>query len=166
MIGISTTDLCDANEEKLASGALRVLTPGWLVLGRRRAFAGPAQTLRLPDDNSLVRSALSSQGGGSVLVIDAGARRNCAFVGGQLAQLAAKNGWAGIIVNGCVRDVVELEQCDIGVRALALHPRRSAKNGAGERDVTVEMAGALIGPGAWIYSDADGILISLERLDA
>ncbi|WER47256.1 ribonuclease E activity regulator RraA [Cupriavidus sp. WKF15] len=162
----ATTDLCDANEPRLADGTLRVMTPGFRSFGKQLAFEGPAATLKIFEDNSLVREALESPGKGRVLVVDGGGSMRCALVGGNLGLLAEKNGWAGIIVNGCVRDTSELEVCDIGIRALATHPQKSQKRGAGERDVAVQMPGAVVRPGNWIYVDADGVLVSEEKLGA
>lgn len=160
----ATTDLCDQYEPLLATGALRVLGPGFLCFGRRLAFAGAAVTLELFEDNSLVRAVLGEPGEGRVLVVDGGGSLRCALVGGNLAALAARQGWSGIVVHGCVRDRAELDACELGVRALALHPRRSEKRGGGRRDVPVRLPGALIQPGDWIYADADGILASATPL--
>ena len=95
-----------------------------------------------------------------MLVIDGGGSLRCALVGGNLGVLAQNNGWAGIIVNGCVRDSEELNQCDVGIRALAVHPRRSIRKGLGEKDLVVDIAGVMVRPGDWVYADADGILVS------
>ncbi len=162
----ATTDLCDANEARLAIGALRVLHPAFRPFGRRPRFRGPVATVRCFEDNTLVRSSLEEPGAGRVLVVDGGGSLRCALVGGNLAALALRNGWAGVVVNGCVRDVAEINACDIGVWALATHPRRSDKRGGGSRDQTVELAGMRVAPGNWCYADDDGILISDERLDA
>jgi regulator of ribonuclease activity A len=159
-----TCDLCDANEDRIADGRVRVLAPVFRGFGKREAFAGPAATLKLFEDNSLVRAALEGPGEGRVLVVDGGGSLRCALVGGNLAELAEKNGWAGIVVNGAVRDSAELNACDIGVRALATHPLKSQKKNVGERDIAVQMAGAVIRPGEWIYADADGVLVSTEQL--
>jgi regulator of ribonuclease activity A len=97
-------------------------------------------------------------------VIDGGGSLRCALVGGNLAVLAEKNGWAGIIVNGCVRDTGEINACDIGVRALASHPQRSIRKGMGDVDIKVSISGVSIRPGDWIYADADGILVSRQEL--
>jgi regulator of ribonuclease activity A len=156
----STSDLCDANEDKLADGSLFVLPPVFQSYGQRLSFAGPAFTLKVFEDNVLVRTTLETPGGGRVLVVDGGASLRCALVGGNLAVLAEKNGWAGIIVNGCVRDSVELNACDIGVRALATHPQRSIRKGLGESDIRISIAGVAVNPGFWIYADEDGILVS------
>ncbi|NCW84911.1 MAG: ribonuclease E inhibitor RraA, partial [Oxalobacteraceae bacterium] len=123
-------------------------------------FSGPARTLKVFEDNVLVRAALETPGEGSVLVIDGGGSLRCALVGGNLGVLAQNNGWAGIIVNGCVRDSEELNQCDVGIRALAVHPRRSIRKGLGEKDLVVDIAGVMVRPGDWVYADADGILVS------
>ena len=130
------------------------------AFGKRSRFSGTARTLKVFEDNVLVRLALETPGGGSVLVVDGGGSLRCALVGGNLGVLAQNNGWAGIIVNGCVRDSDELNQCDIGIRALASHPRRSVRKGLGEKDLVVDIAGVMVRPGDWVYADADGILIS------
>lgn len=156
----ATTDLCDAHEDKLASGALRVLEPIFRSFGRAQIFGGRAVTLKLFEDNSLVRSTLEQPGHGHVLIVDGGGSLRCALVGGNLAQIGETNGWAGIVVYGCVRDTLELDACNIGIRALAVHPQRSQKRGVGERDVPVRLPGSVVRPGDWVYADIDGVLIS------
>jgi regulator of ribonuclease activity A len=151
-----TCDLCDALEK---DAALRVLPPLFRAFGAVPAFQGPAATLQCFEDNSLVRSALEEPGAGRVLVIDGGASMRCALVGGNLAAMGARNGWAGIVVDGCVRDVAELDAAAIGIRALALHPRRSDKRGQGRRDVVVQLQGVTVRPGEWIVADADGTVV-------
>jgi regulator of ribonuclease activity A len=160
----TTCDLCDSHEDKLADGTLHTLPPIFMKFGQHIRFAGPARTLKVFEDNVIVRAALETPGEGSVLVVDGGGSLRCALVGGNLGQLAQKNGWAGIIVNGCVRDSAELNACDIGIRALATHPRRSFRKGAGDRDLAVDMAGVTIRPGDWIYADEDGLLVSTSPL--
>ena len=160
----STCDLCDANAERLAGGSLSVLPPLFIGMGKRRAFAGQAFTLKVFEDNALVRAALETQGQGRVLVVDGGGSIRSALVGGNLASLAADNGWTGIVVFGAVRDLDEIEDCEIGVRALALHPQRSARKGVGDSNVKVMIAGVAVEPGNWIYADADGILVSQDDL--
>ncbi len=161
----ATCDLCDANEDKLADGKLAVLPPLFQKFGKRTAFAGPAATLKVFEDNVLVRAALETPGEGRVLVVDGGGSLRCALVGGNLGVLAEKNGWSGIVINGCIRDSDEINACDIGVRALATHPQRSVRKGAGERDLRVTIAGVAVHPGDWIYADADGVLVSRTKLD-
>jgi regulator of ribonuclease activity A len=156
----ATCDLCDAHEERLADGSLQVLEPGYLSFGQHRRFAGPAATLKVFEDNSLVRQLLEQPGDGRVLVIDGGGSRRCALVGGNLAVRGAKNRWAGVLVHGCVRDSIELDAVGIGIRALALHPRKSLKRGLGDVDVPLQFSGVRIVPGAWIYADEDGVLVA------
>jgi regulator of ribonuclease activity A len=151
-----TCDLCDAHER---NPALRVLPPLFRAFGGASAFAGRAATLQCFEDNSLVRTALEEAGDGRVLVIDAGGSLRCALVGGNLAALGARNGWAGIVIDGCVRDEAEMAALPIGVRALALHPLRSQKRGEGRRDVTVRLQGVVVAPGEWIVADADGVIV-------
>lgn len=160
----ATCDLCDANEDKLAAGTLAVLPPVFQKFGKRVTFSGPATTLKVFEDNVLVRSTLETPGNGKVLVVDGGGSLRCALVGGNLGALAEKNGWAGIIVNGCIRDSDEINACDIGVRALATHPQRSVRKGVGERELRVSIAGVAVNPGDWIYADADGVLVSGQKL--
>lgn len=161
---LATTDLCDAHEDRLAAGTLRVLDPVFRWFGRAPAFSGPALTLKVFEDNSLVRSTLETPGEGRVLVVDGGGSLRCALVGGKLGELVQNNGWAGIVVNGCVRDTLELNALDIGIVALAAHPQRSLRRGIGEREVPVRMPGATVRTGEWIYADIDGVLVSHEPL--
>ena len=164
-MGFSTCDLCDANENLIAEGALAVLPPVFRSLGKRAAFAGQAATLKVFEDNVLVRTALETPGNGRVLVVDGGGSLRCALVGGNLGKLAEKNGWSGVVVNGCVRDSEELDACDVGFRALALHPQRSVRKGAGDKELQVFIAGVAVRPGDWIYADADGVLVARAKLD-
>ena len=160
----ATCDLCDAHEDQLADGRLTVLPPIFKAFGNRLRFAGPARTLKVFEDNVLVRSALETPGEGAVLVVDGGGSLRCALVGGNLGALAEKNGWAGILVNGCVRDSAELNACDVGIRALATHPRRSFRKGLGDPEIAVDIAGVTVRPGQWIYADEDGVLVSAAPL--
>lgn len=147
-----TTDLSDAHPDA------PVLAPILRDYGGHPRFHGPAVTVRVQDDNPLVRAVLEEAGEGRVLVVDNGGSLNCAVLGGMLAQLGVSNGWAGVLVNGCVRDVGELADLGLGIRAVAAHPRRSAKRGLGERDVPVSFAGVTISPGDHIYADEDGVV--------
>ena len=132
--------------------------------GGRRRFAGSAATIKCFEDNGLVRQAVHSPGNGRVLVVDGGGSRHCAFLGDMLAKAAISNGWAGIIVDGCVRDSSELLTLDIGVMARGTTPRKAQKLGEGQRDVPVTIAGICIGPGDRIFVDEDGILVTGQRL--
>jgi regulator of ribonuclease activity A len=159
----STCDLCDAHEGE-ASGALRVLAPTLRPFGAERPFCGPVHTLRALEDNSRVRDAVNSPGQGRVLVIDGGGSLRHALVGGNLAVAAAQNGWAGIVVDGCVRDAAELRAAGIPIRALALMPLRTAKRGEGQAGEPVQIQGAWVRPGDWLYADEDGIVVADRKL--
>lgn len=155
-----TADLCDAHDD------VRVLEPRFRDYGKRSSFHGRVRTLHVKDDNALVRAQLELPGNGDVLVVDGEGSERCALVGGKLGELAATNGWSGIVVHGCVRDAHELAACDVGVKALGVFPRKSGKKGAGNEAVTVSFAGVTIAPGDWLYADADGILVSARPLHA
>ncbi|XP_021756471.1 putative 4-hydroxy-4-methyl-2-oxoglutarate aldolase 3 [Chenopodium quinoa] len=162
---VATTDICDANSSLLSTGELKVLLPLFKPYGRRRAFNGPVVTVKVFEDNVLVRASLESKAHqGKVLVVDGGGSIRCALLGGNLGQIAQDNGWAGIVVNGCVRDVDEIDACDIGVWALGTSPVKSHKKGVGEKHGSVHFAGAVINDGDWLWADTDGILISKHQL--
>lgn len=163
-MNFATCDLCDDHPGLLEDGSLSVLPPVFRHVGKREKFSGPATTLKVFEDNALVRATLEAPGHGHVLVIDGGGSLRRALVGGQLGLLAQNNGWAGIIVYGCIRDSAELAECDVGIRALALHPRKSEKKGVGERNVKVDIAGVAVSPGDYIYADADGVLVSSSEI--
>ena len=155
---IGTCDLCDAHKND-SDGAFRVLPPVFRDFGGKAAFSGSVSTVKCFEDNSLVRTAVESAGEGRVLVVDGGASRRRALVGGNLAAAAARNGWAGIVIDGCVRDVAELAACAVGIRALACMPLPTEKRGAGERDVPVQIQGVWVRPGDRLVADADGIVV-------
>ena len=152
-------DLCDLHGERL-----RVAAPLFHQFGGRAVFCGPIRTIRCFEDNSLVADRVREPGAGAVLVVDGAGSLRCALVGDNLARLAAENGWAGIVVNGCVRDVDELAAMPVGIKALAAHPLRSVKKGQGERDVTVAFAGVAFVPGQFLYADNNGIAVAERQL--
>lgn len=154
-----TTDLCDANE-----GKVRAVAPMFRSFGGRTRFAGPIRTLKVFEDNSLVRSTLETAGNGAVLVVDGGGSMRCAMVGDQLALLGVKNNWAGIVVYGCIRDSGPIAGMDIGVFALGTHPMKSVKKGAGDADIPVTFGGVTFTPGEYIYADEDGVIVSATAL--
>ncbi|GER50992.1 regulator of ribonuclease-like protein [Striga asiatica] len=154
---VTTAEVCDANPQLIVSGELRALQPCFQIYGRRQVFSGPVVTLKVFEDNVLVREFLEERGNGRVLVVDGGGSMRCAILGGNPVVQAQNNGWAGIIVNGCIRDVDEINGCDIGVRALASHPVKASKKGIGEKHVPVSIAGTRISDGEWLYADTDGI---------
>lgn len=150
-----TADLCDAHE-----GSIRVVAPMFRSFGGRRAFGGAIATLKVFEDNSLVRTALEGSGNGRVLVVDGGGSLRCALVGDQLALLGVKNGWAGVIVYGCIRDSRPIGEMALGVFALATHPLKSIKKGVGELDIPVTFGGVTFIPGQYVYADEDGVIVS------
>lgn len=139
---------------------LRIVPSVFRDFGVPRAFCGPVQTVRALEDNSRVREAVASPGEGRVLVIDGGGSMRRALVGGNLAQAAARNGWAGLVIDGCVRDAAELRAAGIPIRALALVPLRTAKRGHGEAGEPVQIQGVRVRPGDWFYADEDGMLVA------
>ena len=150
-----TTDLCDANE-----GKVRAVAPMFRSYGGKTRFSGPIRTLKVFEDNALVRSTLETAGKGAVLVVDAGGSMRCAMVGDQLALLGVKNNWAGVIVYGCIRDSGPIASMEIGVFALGTHPMKSIKKGAGDVDIPVTFGGVTFTPGQYIYADEDGVIVS------
>ncbi|SPM33895.1 Regulator of RNase E activity RraA [Mycobacterium rhizamassiliense] len=127
--------------------------------GARTQFAGPITTVRCFQDNALLKSILSQPNAGGVLVIDGGGSLHSALVGDLIAELGRSNGWAGLIINGVVRDAAVLRGIEIGIKALGTNPRKSSKTGDGERDVEVSLGGVSFVPGDIAYSDDDGIVI-------
>lgn len=159
----ATCDLCDAHKND-DDGAFRVLPPVFHDYGGVRKFAGPVATVKCFEDNTLVKAAVDSPGKGRVLVVDGGASLRRALVGGNLGKAAAKNGWAGVVVDGCVRDSAELAECDVGIRALALMPLPTEKRQEGQSDVAVQIQGVWVRPGDWLYADEDGIVVASRPL--
>jgi regulator of ribonuclease activity A len=153
----ATTDLCDEHPE------IQVCEPVFAAFGGRAAFSGPITTLKVFEDNSLVRDAVGRPGEGRVLVVDGGGSLRCSLLGGNLALAAATNGWAGVVINGCVRDVAELAAQSIGVRALAIFPRKSERGlHSGQAGIPVLFAGVVFREGEWLCADADGVVVLPE----
>lgn len=156
-MAVSTADLYDELEESIQSLPLQLRS-----FGRHRSFDGRIRTVRCLEDNALVKSVLSSPGEGAVLVVDGGGSLNRALMGDMIAELAVANRWAGVVINGAIRDSVAIDGLDLGVKALGTNPRKSTKHATGEVDVTVTFGGVDFAVGAHLYSDEDGILV--ERL--
>jgi regulator of ribonuclease activity A len=157
---LPTADISDKYSESVS-----VLEPIFRDFGGIKSFFGKVVTLKTLDDNTKVREALESNGEGKVLVVDGQASLNCALLGGNLAVLASKNGWSGIIVNGCVRDQLEIKLENIGVKAINSHPKKSNKDNGGELGLDLHFANVNISEGDYIYADEDGIIISKKNLD-
>jgi regulator of ribonuclease activity A len=149
-----TADLVDEHGEALQSCDLQ-----FRQFGGRSRFHGPIRTVECFQDNLLVKQVLSEPGAGAVLVVDGAGSLHTALVGDLIAGLARDNGWAGVVVNGAVRDVAALRDLDVGIKALGSNPRKSAKEGAGQVDVPVTFGGATFRPGRHLYSDEDGVVV-------
>lgn len=150
----STCDLYD-EDESLQSLSLQLLN-----LGGKTKFSGPIRTIRCYRDNGLVKSTLNSPGEGYVLVIDGQGSLESALMGDMIAEAAVANGWAGVVINGAIRDRSALAGLDLGVKALGSNPRKSAKTSHGVFDIDVEFGGVYFRPGATLWSDEDGILVT------
>ena len=159
MTTFTTADLVDAHSDVVKSCETQ-----FRQYGGRVRFYGPIRTVKSTEDNALLKQTLSTAADGAVLVIDGGGSLRSALVGDIIAGLGQKNGWAGLVIWGAVRDSVALGGLDIGIKALGSNPWRSAKNGTGEVDVPVSFGGVEFRPGSWLYSDEDGILVSSRRL--
>ncbi|HPA39809.1 MAG TPA: ribonuclease E activity regulator RraA [Phenylobacterium sp.] len=153
-MAIGVADLCDANEDEIEVCELQMRD-----YGGRTAFSGPIRTVRCHEDNSLVKATLAEPGEGCVLVVDGGGSLHRALLGDMLGADAVKNGWAGVVVNGAVRDSAVLGTLDLGVKALGTHPMRSVKRGEGMVDVPVAFGGVVFVPGDRLYADEDGIAV-------
>lgn len=156
----SVPDICDEFPKEIT-----VLDPLFTDFGSRRKFSGEIVTIRCFEDNSLVGEAVRGPGDGRVLVVDGGGSLRRALLGDVLAAAARDNGWQGLLINGCVRDVEILETIDLGVRALATCPVKTDKRGEGQKDIPLRFAGALMEPGQFLYADANGVIVARHRLD-
>jgi regulator of ribonuclease activity A len=154
MSQISVADLCDHHE-----GTIEVCEIQFRDLGGRMAFSGRVRTVRCHEDNSLVKATLATPGEGCVLVVDGGGSLHRALVGDMLAADGVKNGWAGVVVFGAVRDAPVLATLDIGVKALGTNPMRSVKRGEGSVDVPVGFGGVIFTPGDVLFADQDGVAV-------
>ena len=149
----STADILDEHDDRAAVCELVLPQFGGVM-----AFSGVIATVRCHEDNVVLRECVSRPGNDRVLVIDGGGSLRVALLGDNIAGIARDSGWAGLVVNGCVRDVAALRELEIGIRALGSNPRRSTKNGGGETDVAVTFGGIAFTPGATLYADEDGIV--------
>jgi len=159
MVSYCTADLWDEHYESLA-----LLNLDLKNFGQKISFHGRIATLKLHEDNTLVRTLLSENGKGQVLVVDGGGSKRCALVGDNIAQLAIDNEWEGIIVYGCIRDSAQINEMPIGIKAIGTCPVKSIKRNVGLRDETLIINGTKICPNDYIYADADGVLISEKEI--
>jgi regulator of ribonuclease activity A len=154
-----TADLCDD-----FSDTIQVATPMFQSFGGNSRFSGSIQTVKIFEDNVLVRNMLSEKSNGDVLVVDGGGSLRCALLGDMLVEMGYKNGWSGVIVYGCIRDSIDINNMPIGVRALQTNPLKSIKKGWGDKNIPVTFAGVTFNPDDFLYADEDGIILSKQAL--
>jgi regulator of ribonuclease activity A len=155
----STADLCDAFGDRSSSCETQ-----FKQYGGRRAFSGRIRTVECLGDNALLRKLLETPADQDVVVVNGSAHLGCALLGDMMAEMAAKNGWSGVVIYGAVRDASVLGKLDFGVKAIGTNPKRSTKTGTGRIDVAVSFGGVIFMPGHWLYSDDDGIVVAAEQL--
>lgn len=154
-----TADLCDAH-----SKIIQIAQPGMSLYGGKARFSGRIVTIKLFEDNSILRDMLGSNGDGQIIVVDGGGSMRCALMGDMLAAKAVNNGWSGLVINGCIRDSADIAKMDIGIRALGTHPLKSLKRGIGDVNVTVDFFNVEFNPGDYLYADEDGIIVAQKDL--
>ncbi|MET0887168.1 MAG: ribonuclease E activity regulator RraA [Mycetocola sp.] len=150
----TTADLYDELGEGIQSLPLQLQ-----LFGAHAKFEGAIRTVKCFEDNALLKSIVSTPGDGNVLVVDGGGSVERALMGDMIAKIAADNGWAGVVINGAIRDRVAISEIPIGVKAIGTNPRKSTKTGEGEADIVLEFGGVTFRPGAKLFSDEDGILV-------
>lgn len=158
-MAIATADLYDDHADRLA-----IAEPLFRDYGGHPAFHGAIETVKVFEDNVLVKQALGEPGRGRVLVVDGGGSTRCALLGDLLAQMAIDNGWAGIVLNAAIRDSAQIAAMAVGVKALATCPAKSVKRGEGQRGLAVRFAGVTFHPGAWLYADRDGLVVTADAV--
>ena len=158
MTKISTPDLIDAHTEA------RAIELQFSNFGARKQFFGAAVTIKCHEDNSLLKACVAEEGLGRVIVVDGGGSLRRALFGDMLAETAAENGWAGLVINGAIRDVDEVGGIELGVQALGCCPIKTEKLGVGQRDITVNIGGVTISPGDYVYADNNGVIVSSHPL--
>ena len=157
---LSTPDLSDAFPETKA------LEPIMTNYGGKSFFSGPIETLNCPDDNSLIKEQLNSDGKGRILVVDAEGIRTVALLGDLIAEAGVKNNWSGIVINGYIRDVDIIRTLNLGVQALGTFPVKSEKRGLGDLGAEISFGGLTFKPGQYVYADNNGLLISEKELNS
>lgn len=160
VVEFATSDLCDAHDD------VKVLPPDLLRdFGGVDRFAGPALTVKVFEDNAPVRDLVLTPGEGRVMVVDGAGSLRASLLGGNIAKRAADNGWAGLLIHGCVRDIGELSATAIGIRAVGLFPRKTERDlHSGRVGGTVEIGGVEISEGDWVYVDPDGIVVASSAI--
>jgi len=154
-----TDEFCNENCDEVQAVGM-----SFKSYGGKPCFYGEIVTLKLFEDNQLLRDQVYSDGTGKVLVVDGGASMRRALMGDMLAATAVKNGWSGVIINGCIRDSLDMASMQLGVLALGTHPLKTVKAGVGKVNVSIQFGGLNIEPADFIYCDEDGIVISEQPL--
>jgi regulator of ribonuclease activity A len=158
-VNIVTPDLCDAYPD-----IVRIVEPLFTNYGGREAFGGQIVTVKCHEDNSLVKEHVANPGAGKVMVVDGGGSLRCALLGDMLAEKAAQNNWAGLIIYGCIRDVDEIRKTQLGVQALRTIPIKSNRQGRGDLNIPITFGGVTFHPGEYVYADNNGIIVSEQAL--
>lgn len=156
---MKTADLCDEYGKELEICQLELKS-----YGKKKYFSGKISTVRVFEDNVLVKKALETIPEGHVLIVDGGGSKRCALLGDRLGDIAVSRKLAGIIINGCVRDVSDLAELEVGILALGSNPLKSEKKGKGDSDISVTFGGVTWNPGEYVYADEDGVIVSSRKL--
>lgn len=151
---IKTTDLCDEHGD-----AAKVLEPLFSDFGGHSEMSGPAVTVKCFEDNTRIKALSLEPGEGRILVVDGGGSNRCALLGDMIALDLVKNGWAGALIYGYVRDKAVLRDLPIVIKALGVSPRKSVKRDEGQVGLPLTFAGQTIANGDRLYSDDDGVII-------
>ncbi|MBT4878262.1 MAG: ribonuclease E activity regulator RraA [Alphaproteobacteria bacterium] len=156
---MSTADICDLHGEECS-----ILDPIFKIYGKKQDCHGKIYSIKLDEEAYHLRLLLQKQGNGQVVVVDAGGAY-CAVLGDQLVELALKNNWKGLVINGYIRDINILNKMDFPVWALGACPKRSIKKSPAKESIPAEFAGVRMYPGDYIYADTDGILVVDKPFD-
>ena len=159
-MSFKTADLSDDHRD-----ILLVPEDMFISFGEKARFRGEIVTVKVFEDNVLVKDQLSTDGAGKVLVVDGGGSRRVALLGDNVAALAQKNNWDGVVIYGCIRDAADIDQMDVAIKAIGTHPFKSIKKGEGDVNIPVTFGGITFQPGSWLYSDEDGIVVAPHKID-
>ena len=154
-----TPDLCDDNPE-----LVKIVEPIFNNYGGKRAFGGEIVTVKCHEDNSVVKKQASEPGHGKVMVVDGGGSLRCALLGDLIAEKAVENGWEGLVIFGCIRDVDAIGELDLGVQALRTIPIKSVRKDRGDLNIEITFGGVTFQPGDFVYADNNGVIVSTKAL--
>lgn len=159
-MSFKTADLSDDHRD-----ILLVPEDMFVSFGEKARFRGQIVTVKVFEDNVLVKEQLSTDGTGKVLVVDGGGSRRVALLGDNVAALAQKNNWEGVVIYGCIRDAADIDEMPVAIKAIGTHPFKSIKKGEGDVNIPVSFGGITFQPGSWLYSDEDGIIVAPRKID-